>query len=1064
MTQILFRRCDGLEAGERIVLPKGRRRLSAIIKKHADRSRPHIVFVGSAKKPITGDGQSLRMRATWSRTTVGARDTVLIVYLPMGGGGGAGGGGGGGKANMASIGLIVAAVALVAIGQFWAIGAIGSALSVSAATASTIWSVGTAALLAGGAYFLSKATQAKADKTDDRPTYGVSGGGNQPRSGDRIPVLYGRCWNSPDLSQPDYTTYDGDDQVLFKRLTIGCGKYAIKSIRVSGVTMWTSDGGLTPPFTGAEVDPIDPGGTSSLVPGSVISVQAVGNNQVPKAADFPSYAGPFDFGPDAPLQSKIQLDFSLPSGCYAIPDSGKFQGKQFPTDWGVLFEYAPCDVDGNITGSWSTLHTESGNTLSTRPMRFTRYATVASGRYAVRARNVGAADTVAHPAGFNADVTNIVMWEGLRSHNAETITRPGVMELAIRIRSGKALGVTSYGDVEVEASRILPVWYGSTTGWVEEETDKAVWAAVDILHNEDYGAGTPYSEIDLDRFRFYADNLTQYDRFSAVIRGPVSVYDAVTTVLGVMRASPLRLGSIWTMVRDEPKAVRKHVISRRQILRDTSGQTFNLDLTDGSSDVIVEWNVDGDPKRRREKRITFGAQTLNPKRMAATGITDSAHAIHIATWAAACAYYRRERRSLSTEMAGRLFLPNDLALIDNWYFDAYQSAGVLDRDGLTLTVDSEMDLPASPFAILRARDGKEWGPVGVTQVGNQLTLNATDVAQAESLSGISLANVINTQTQAFTSIVCGELTETQDAWLIRAISFSGETQVGVEAVYDHPGVWDALAEPIIVPPPPPSSGLENDASVRVAWVRGKAVQRNGAMFMDWSVGRSTGATLYAVRISYDNWATSEDVFRGPESSGTHPLREFEGTIRIRARGISASGLLGVEVESAFSLAPALFDLSNATPGTLQYKAFLEGMEPVGIVDVLPDLFGYDGPKFVTMRDPVDGKAVLYRVSDDGTGWGKVAADDFVAGSITAAALSVGAVKASAIDVAYLAAISADLGDITAGSLSINNRFLVDATGTVTIRNATTGARLVITNTLLQVYDASNVLRVRLGIW
>ena len=1048
------------------MLPKGRRRLSAIVKQHADKSRPHIVLVGSARKPITGDGQSVRMRATWSRTSVGARDTVVIVYLPLGGGGG-GGRGAGGKANMASIGLIVAAVALVAVGQFWGIAALNGALGLAATSTigSTIWAAGTTALLAGGAYLLSKATQAKADKTDDRPTYGVSGGGNQPRSGDRIPVIYGRCWNSPDLSQPDYTTYDGDDQVLFKRLTIGCGKYSIKSIRVSGVTMWTSDGGLTPPFATAQVEPIAPGGTSTLVPGSVISVQAVGNNQIPKAADFPNYAGPFDFGSDAPLQSRIQLDFSVPSGCYAVPDAGKFEGKQFPANWGVLFEYAPCDIDGNIIGAWSTLHTETNNVLSTRPIRFTRIKDVPAGRYAVRARNIGDADHVAHSSGlFNADVTNVIVWEGLRSHNAETITRPGITELAIRIRSGKSLGVTSYGDVEVEASRILPVWYGETTGWVEEETDKAVWAAVDVLHNEDYGANTAYSEIDLDRFRFYADNLSEFDRFSAVIRGPVSVYDAMTTVLGVMRASPLRLGSIWTMVRDEPKAVRKHVISRRQILKDSSGQTFNLDLSDGSSDVIVEWNVDGDPKRRREKRITFGTQTLNPKRMAATGITDSAHAIHIATWAAACAYYRRERRSLTTELAGRLFLPNDLALIDNWYFDAYQAAGVLARDDLTLTVDSDMELPASPFAILRARDGKEWGPVAVTQVGNQLMLDAADVAQAEALSGLSLDDVINTQTQAFTSVVVGELTEVQDAWLIRAISFSGDTQVGVEAVYDAPGVWTALAEPIIVPPPPPSSGLENDTSVTVSYVRGKAVQRNGAMFMDWAVGRSTGAALYAVRISYDDWATSEDVFRGPESSGTHPLREFEGTIRIRARGISATGLLGPEVESAFSLAPALFDLSNASPGTLQYKAFLEGMEPVQIVDELPDLFGYEGPKFVTMRDPVDGKAVMYRISDDGTEWGKVAADDFVAGSITAAALSVGAVKASAIDVDYLSAITADLGDITAGSLSINNRFMVDATGTVTIRNATTGARLVITNTLLQVFDSSNVLRVRLGIW
>ncbi|MGY6251751.1 hypothetical protein ACXIUS_30260, partial [Bosea thiooxidans] len=488
-------------------------------------------------------------------------------------------------------------------------------------------------------------------------------------------------------------------------------------------------------------------------------------------------------------------------------------------------------------------------------------------------------------------------------------------------------------------------------------------------------------------------------------------------------------------------------------------------INDGSADVIVEWYVDGDSKRRREKRVTFGTQTLTPKRMSATGVTDGAHAIHIATWAAATAYYRRERRSLTTELSGRLFLPNDTASIDNWYFDATYAAGVIDRDGLTLTVDSEMELPASPYAILRARDGKEWGPVGVTLVGDRLALDAADVAQAESLSGLSLSDVINTQTQALTTVVVGTLTEVQDAWLIRAISFSGDTQVGVEAVYDAPQVWDALDEHITPPPPPPSTGLDNDGSVTVSYVRAKAVQRNGAMYMDWAVGRSTGAVQYAVRISYDDWATTEDVYRGTNSSGTHPLRETSGTIRIRARGIGGGGYLGPEVENAFSVAPAVLDLGNAAPGTLQYASFLDGLEPVGLVTDLPDLFGYQGPKVVALKNASTGdKLVLYNLNDAGTAWEPAAAGDYVANSITTAAMQAGAVTATIIAVDELSAITANMGYVTAGAMDINGRFSVDAAGTVTIKNASTGSRLVITNTLLQVYDSSNVLRVRLGTW
>ena len=184
-----------------------------------------------------------------------------------------------------------------------------------------------------------------------------------------------------------------------------------------------------------------------------------------------------------------------------------------------------------------------------------------------------------------------------------------------------------------------------------------------------HGAALPDSALDLDRLRHYATTLTKFDTFSGVIRGPISVYEALTTVLGTMRASPLRLGNAWTVVRDEPKAVRKHVITRRQILKDSTQETFTLDLSDGSSDIIVEWLSGGDPRRRREHRVTFGPQTLTPRRMQATGAVGAEHAIHLATWAAATTYFRRSRRGVALKLAGRLLLPTDKAMIDKGFLD-----------------------------------------------------------------------------------------------------------------------------------------------------------------------------------------------------------------------------------------------------------------------------------------------------------------------------------------------------------------------------------------------------------
>jgi len=659
------------------------------------------------------------------------------------------------------------------------------------------------------------------------------------------------------------------------------------------------------------------------------------------------------------------------------------------------------------------------------------------------------------------------MWEGLRAHIPQAAVRPGITELAMRVRAGKELSVTSFGEVEVEVSRILPVWNGSD--WSDQESELAVWAAADVLMDQRHGAGQPAGKLDLARLLHYAATGAPYNVFSGIIRGPVSVYEALTTILGAMRASPLRLGNVWTMVRDEPKQVRKHVITRRQILKDSTGQTFNLDLSDGSADIVVEWTADGDPRRMRSQRVTFGSQTTNPRRMQATGARTGEHAIHLATWAAATAYYRRERRAFSMDYAGRMLLPNDPALVDAWYFDFIMAPGVLDAEidetsgRYVLTLDTELEIEPGLYAILRDRSGLEWGPIAVTPDGGRIVLDTDDVALAVAQTGLHLADVIATDTQALTTVAIGTLSEVTSAWLIRSIAFEGETKVNVEAVFDAPEVWNALAEPIIVPPPPPSSGLENVASVAIGYVSALPVQRNAAMFMDWTVGRARSAAEYQVVISYDDWVTSEAVYRGAATSGTHPLRDTTGTIRVRARGIAASGLVSEWKETSFTVTPAIIDLGNAGAGTLPYKAFLDGLEPVGVVSELPDVFGYEGPKIVVLIEPGE-KPRMYQFPEGTSDWEPLAAEDFVANSITAAALQAGAVKATAIDVAYLSAISSNLGTINAGALNINNRFIVSGDGTFVSQTSPTGQRTVIDSNGGRVYDSAGTLRVRWGIW
>jgi hypothetical protein len=92
----------------------------------------------------------------------------------------------------------------------------------------------------------------------------------------------------------------------------------------------------------------------------------------------------------------------------------------------------------------------------------------------------------------------------------------------------------------------------------------------------------------------------------------------------------------------------------------------------------------------------------------------------------------------------------------------------------------------------------------------------------------------------------------------------------------------------------------------------------------------------------------------------------------------------------------------------------------------------------------------------------VTSDKITANAVTAVKLAAGAVTAEKIDVINLSAISANMGSITAGSISINDKFIVDPNGTTTIRSGTTGARLEIFNNVIKVFDEAGVLRVKIG--
>jgi phage tail protein/putative fels-1 prophage host specificity protein len=94
--------------------------------------------------------------------------------------------------------------------------------------------------------------------------------------------------------------------------------------------------------------------------------------------------------------------------------------------------------------------------------------------------------------------------------------------------------------------------------------------------------------------------------------------------------------------------------------------------------------------------------------------------------------------------------------------------------------------------------------------------------------------------------------------------------------------------------------------------------------------------------------------------------------------------------------------------------------------------------------------------------GVIGARELAAGSITAEKVRAGAITADKMAVSKLSAVSSNLGDITGGSLNINNRFKVASDGTLTMRSSTSNVGMVVTNESIIVYDEAGRVRVRIG--
>ena len=357
MTLIVTANIAGQTRGEPVRLPdRRRRRLSTVVARH--KPAPGRRFIVSVHRKgetfLRPNDKAMRLRADWRRTLVGPDDVVLLTVVP-------------GRGGIASIGLAIASIALIAVAPYAApalAGALGGAVSVGAVQAGLV--------IGGVALGYAAQASSAAKKKTERSLSSVTGGGNIPKPGARKPLLYGRCWSTPPLSQKDFIAYDGDTMVLTKRMTLGIGRFQIHAVHVGEAVFWIEAGGIQAPFTstagplGTQIEFLH-AQPSTIAPGDVISSPSVGGQEMPRPGGNPEWTPWFRLTPQGVTADAAQMSWTYPA-IYRVSS----QGRQTPAVAGVIFQAREINPNtGEVIGPEFELwrSSEGATALTTTPLR-----------------------------------------------------------------------------------------------------------------------------------------------------------------------------------------------------------------------------------------------------------------------------------------------------------------------------------------------------------------------------------------------------------------------------------------------------------------------------------------------------------------------------------------------------------------------------------------------------------------------------------------------------------------------------------------------------------------------
>ena len=301
------------------------------------------------------------------------------------------------------------------------------------------------------------------------PTYSLNGANNQLRLNNPIEVAYGRNKLWPSYASRPFTRYLGNEQYLYQLLCLGQGEFDIEGVFIDDTNI--ND------FLEIEYEVVEPNQPVTLIPTNVVTSVEVSNIELEGTGwdAETNWTTPFNANPSGTLATQLEVDLIHTTGIY-YQDS---KGGTWSLTASALFQYQEIDDTGTPIGAWTTLKNYNQAAYSLSPLRKTFTATVAAGRYRVRARRTNADSTSTRDQ-------DTIAWGALRAVLEDTTDYGNVTLIAIKAKASNNLNSNSSNKVSCIATRKLPIYSGGVWSALTA-TRNPVWAFCDAVR-ADYGA------------------------------------------------------------------------------------------------------------------------------------------------------------------------------------------------------------------------------------------------------------------------------------------------------------------------------------------------------------------------------------------------------------------------------------------------------------------------------------------------------------------------------------------------------------------------------------------------